>query len=1438
MRRKLGTVILAGLAIICSGLPSMAAGTIQIVPSTEGIESNFEARQQGDQLTSLHLAISAIAMTDTVMEGHRYQTIALPAAGYLSQAEMTEEGKPSVPILTTLVMLPDQGGVDLEISYSSFETFDNIDLAPVQPAALESDTSPPPFTIDEQAYATDAFYPGVLAESDSPQIMRDIRFAQISMYPVQYNPATRQLKVYHGLAVNVRTNNDNVNPKTIRRPFISDGFYPIYKAMFPNFDQVYASTEVRRGGYLIIAKDMFVDSLQDLAMWKHKKGYTVHICPATEIAANGQPSQTQIFTYIRNAYETWDVPPEYVMIVGDQDNISYSGINDYPYSSYPSDHKYACVDGSDYFPDIFVARLTIDNMNEFRKAKAKVMKYDSKPFMGDPNYYLRGLSVAAGGFDTARIMVLWVRQALLRNGFIQVDTAFSGGGEYYLPSYFNNGVNLISYRGYGSDYGWAGPYYDISDLNMLQCNQKLGVVASIVCGTADFGSECFGEMWIKMGISPDSLKGGPAYYGTSDHYTHTRWNNTHITGYYTGLLYEDIYHFAATAVRGKLNLYRTFPRELGTVWLYYNTYNMLGDPELEIRTAIPISLDVDYRHQVGFGENHLEISVTDTTGNPISGAFVTLVKGTLDDEEVFSVGKTNETGFTALSFNAETPGEMAITVSGRNLYPFQDSIEIASSDVTVGFDSLVIDDNDAGFSSGNGDGMANPNEILELSALMKNFGTTQAANDVTGRIEMIDPDMGTVLINQRGYGNIAPDETMANNGPYLVQVNSYAQDGELVRLKMTATDNDENTWYSAIEFPVSAAHLIVSEIVIDDDNNRLDPGDTATMVITLTNQGSAEASGVTARITSEDDFVSISNSEVDFGDIAAGESGSNSDQPLAITAKSGTFDGHIVRLVAEAATADGRLAKVPFTLTVGAIQTSDPVGPDVYGYYMYDDTDADYIPAPEFNWVEINPYYGGSGTRVTFPGGNYDDNAQIVNIPFGFVYYGEPYHHLDVSTNGFAAVDTAQYDRAGDHWANFFNWPIPDANCAKGQISPFWDDLNYSGSNYGVFTWYDNENHLFYVEWYHMTNRNTGSTETFQIIITDPAYYPTLTGDSEIYFQYFTVVNNDASECYSSVGFESWSETDGLQYTYDNSYTPGAATLANNRAIKITTNTGFGGVKGNVSCENADGLAGCLVSTSSGEHRAVSSDGDYWIKSIVPGNVSVTADAPGHFPQTQNNIDIAQDVTSRGIDFSLAACPVPVALQASRGMGDRIELSWGFDGHPDLSGYNVYRCRWQNGQYEKINGEPVTETNYSDMNVPDSSVYWYKVTAAFAGDGWTAESFASIADYGSIDDITDVEDTKAPVPAEFFISQNYPNPFNATTLLSYGLPEPAHVRIDIYNVIGQKVRTLVDEDQVAGYKSVIWDGKSGSGNVVASGVYFARVQAGSFSEAKKMMLLK
>jgi hypothetical protein len=94
------------------------------------------------------------------------------------------------------------------------------------------------------------------------------------------------------------------------------------------------------------------------------------------------------------------------------------------------------------------------------------------------------------------------------------------------------------------------------------------------------------------------------------------------------------------------------------------------------------------------------------------------------------------------------------------------------------------------------------------------------------------------------------------------------------------------------------------------------------------------------------------------------------------------------------------------------------------------------------------------------------------------------------------------------------------------------------------------------------------------------------------------------------------------------------------------------------------------------------------------------------------------------------------------------------------------------------------------------------------------------------------------MPTEFALMQNAPNPFNPTTQISYDLPQATNVRLTVFNVLGQNVKTLVNDFQEAGTRSVIWNGTDNSGSSVASGLYFYRIEADNFQATKKMMMLK
>ena len=100
------------------------------------------------------------------------------------------------------------------------------------------------------------------------------------------------------------------------------------------------------------------------------------------------------------------------------------------------------------------------------------------------------------------------------------------------------------------------------------------------------------------------------------------------------------------------------------------------------------------------------------------------------------------------------------------------------------------------------------------------------------------------------------------------------------------------------------------------------------------------------------------------------------------------------------------------------------------------------------------------------------------------------------------------------------------------------------------------------------------------------------------------------------------------------------------------------------------------------------------------------------------------------------------------------------------------------------------------------------------------------------------EEILANIPSVFSLSQNYPNPFNPITKMNYNLPMRSKVNISIYNVLGQEIKTLVNEVQEYGYHSILWNGKDNFGRDMASGVYFTRMASKGFTQTKKMLLVK
>jgi len=100
------------------------------------------------------------------------------------------------------------------------------------------------------------------------------------------------------------------------------------------------------------------------------------------------------------------------------------------------------------------------------------------------------------------------------------------------------------------------------------------------------------------------------------------------------------------------------------------------------------------------------------------------------------------------------------------------------------------------------------------------------------------------------------------------------------------------------------------------------------------------------------------------------------------------------------------------------------------------------------------------------------------------------------------------------------------------------------------------------------------------------------------------------------------------------------------------------------------------------------------------------------------------------------------------------------------------------------------------------------------------------------------DENSAGVPKHYILNQNFPNPFNSSTRISFYLPKSGNVKLEVYNILGQKIRTLLEKFEEPGAKTIFWDGTDDRGLNVPTGIYFYRLTAQDFVDTKKMVYLK
>ena len=1196
------------------------SAAVTLVPTRAG-ESPADARpvlrvsEESRRGVTLEFDLPALRQTRVEIAGGSYDLLAIENGGFEGA-----EGAPMVPTFTRLICIPDRSGVRVEVTGVEKTELAGYRLPPMQPG------EPGPLVLDADAYLASGYPAAEAVSLGEPVIWRDLRVVPVKFRPVRYDPAGGKLEVAG--AIRVRVAFDGEDPRNVKsgRAAITDAsFDQLYRNLVVNYGGARDDQPVSLGSYVLICpNDAAVLALLDrLVDWRRQKGFDVYVATTAETGSTTGAIQT----WLRNAYLTWPNPPAYVALVGDADGSSSIRIPCFNYNGGDTDFPYVQLDGGDIIPDAHIGRISVRDTGQLETYIEKIVSYESTPYMSDTAWYRRGCVVGDPTYSGYTCVEIgqWLDLRMRANGYTEVDAIYEGPFVSQMAAALTRGDTAFMYRGY---VGMSN--FDAGDARAVNNGRKMHFSTQITCGTNSFSeSETVCEAWIRSGTAA-APRGGVGAVGASTMSTHTRFNNCVTYGIWGGIFNEALYTFGAALTRGKWELYLNYNEgDSYNVGNFSHWDNLIGDPAGEIWTGIPQAISVTHASSLALGANALAVAVT-KAGLPLAGAAVCAYK----EGEAQVLDFTGTDGTVALPLDALTAGSLTLTVTRHNCQPYQAEIPVAQQARFVGYNAHTLDDDASGSSAGNGDGLANPGELVELPVQARNFGT-QAVTGVSALLSSTDPYV-TISDGAETFPNLPAGGTGWSTEDFDVEIVGGAPNGHHILCSLDFSSG-ANTWQSVLEIPVVAAAFTYDAMTLYNFGAVIDPGESGELSVRIRNYGAAAADGVTGVLVSHSNWVNITDSTGTFGTIAIDGTGENSGDRFGLIASAGCYQGHLAALSLRLEFSSGASATVPFTLTVGQGSTDDPTGPDAHGYYAFDNTDTNYPEAPSYAWVEIDPRYGGQGVSA----GLTDDSpeggdSQSFSLPFVFPYYGKNFSSVTICSNGWLAM-------GGTSLTNYNNWMIPCPGAPANLIAPKWDGLYQSGND-RVYYWADTANHRYIVQWSRVRNDATGATENFEAILYDPDHYPTSTGDGMIVFQYQAFDIGDEIHNYWTTGIQNAECNDGVLYAYFNQYNAGAAPIASGRAIKFVPVrvTPSGVLRGYVrnASDGGRGIPGAEVTIPDRGVFTSLEDGAYY--ATLPVGVYTVHVAHASFtPDTAYDVVILEDQTTV-LDFSLEDVQSPI----------------------------------------------------------------------------------------------------------------------------------------------------------------------------------------------------
>lgn len=1138
----------------------------------------------GVQGTSLVIEVPQFPLASVQVGG---EEVVVPA--WEEEATTCQVGFPALPMISRMVLVHPTAGIHLDLKRLKYEEKGPVSLLFNPSSDQNSDEPGEP---SPQFRELEGWWPSQPVVVSEPMIMRGHRLVVVTFFPIQVQPATGKVRFNEMVEFQLLYQGEGVNPVlNPDRPRPSRTFDRILENLVinpPPRDRGMPG----RGTYLVVYNNAqnVRNTIQPLLDWRSRQGWEVRT-----IAVQGNQSADQVKQLIQNAYNQWPNPPEMLCIIGDA-----TGSFPVPAWEGVTDFRYAQLDGNDMLADLHFGRISAEDIQTLQRIISRLVSYEADPYMEDTNWFRAGMVVAGSatsGISTISINK-WVKREVRDRWGVNDVHEWYYSAPYQgqtVPQFFTNefqrGILFSTYR------GWIGMEgTDVNTIMNFRANQRMPFATIITCNTGTFPTSFSqSEAFLR------SPGGAVGCVGMSTAGTHTAYNNALFGGMWQAVLKLGMCEFGAFVNFGRYELVRQYAAFGDGQYTNFIIWcNLMGDPATHVWTGVPRLLEVERPQTLSPGANRVEIRVFGQEDEePIAGAQVCLWK---PDEQYQEVDYTDSEGVVIFTLppGGFSEGELLLTVTGHNLKPYRGTIAIQETPLFVaplGWEIIRDDDQN---------GVANPGETVTLQVRLKNFGSETIEGGFRVLAVSASPWVAVVEGDVAVNGDLEPQATVDVEMRF--DIDSSAPDQLALPVELLFHKGNED-WSGRLFLIAEAPRPRIGAVRFQPAG--LERGAVRSVELVINNDGHFPLEDFTLTAWTDTRQVTFIEPRASYSRIQPGQSRSPQEPTLRLRAHPFAIPGLKFTIWGAIEDRRGFRDTVSVQVRLDPPGENDPFGPDQYGYVCFDSGDEGWEQKPTYQWIEIDPNvqgfdFRGTDTRLSDAGNN-DDKSAVINLPVPLTYYGRPFDRITINTNGWVAF--------GD-WSDIVsprNRRIGSGEGPNAALFPFWDDLTTGR----ILYYWDQPRGRFIIEWNNMQSfgGNVGP-QIFEAIIYQ---------NGDIIFQYKRI-NNSSQEGssrdtpYATVGIANLDNTDGLEYTYYNTYPRGARRLQNEMAIKFTTNLEYrtGVLAGHIT-DYATGMPieRAQVITTRGFWAETDQDGRFLIDDILIGSgYSLTVSKPGYNDST------------------------------------------------------------------------------------------------------------------------------------------------------------------------------------------------------------------------------